>query len=904
MFSELRYRIRALFRRPFMERELDEELRAHLQHQVVKKMESGLTAEEAQRAARLEFGGLEQVKEACRDARGVGLLESFLQDVRYSLRLLRKTPTLSAIALISLALGIGANTAIFSLINTVMLRMLPVHRPEELAQIRFHSPKSPALRRSFTNPMWEQVRDRQDVFSGVFAWSPTTFDLSNGGEVRRIHGIYASGGYFETLGVKAAAGRLLIPGDDRRGCGGVAVLGYGFWQAHYSGAESAIGSLLRLDGHEFPIIGVSRPGFFGTDVGDRFDVAVPVCADAVLRGKDSRLDRRSGWWLLMMGRLKDGASMEQATARLNALAPGILESSVPTDWPPDSQQLFKQYTFAAIPAPTGVTGFTDLRDDYERPLRVLMGLVGFVLLIACANIAGLMQARGAARRSELAMRQALGASRGRLVRQLVTECILLSSAGALLGLLFAHWGSGLVARSLARSGKVAYLDLSLDGRVLAFTASLSILTALVFGVWPAVRSTRVSLASAMKGAGINDEEPGPRFRTGRWMVALQVALSLVLVVGAGLFLRTFKSLITLDTGFDRSNVLLVNVNLTTEGISADRRPVLYDEIQDRLGVLPGVISVGRSWNTPISGMEWTQFLQADSPNPPTGDAAIAYFNYISPQYLPTLRMKVIAGRNFGVQDAATSPPVAIINQTLARRFFPNLNPIGRFFTIDNGSSASPHRPIEVVGLVKDSSYESLREDTFATAFFPIGQIKKNDEQESFVLRTSIPPLALGPEISGAVAGVGKGIPLEIQSLAERVDNSLVQERLLAMLSGFLGALALLLTAIGLYGVMACGVVRRTHEIGVRVALGARRGTILALVMREAVILIGVGVAAGAIGSSWLTRFVQSLLFGVRPDDGPTLVLAVAALVIVGLLAAYLPARRALRIDPMTALRCE
>jgi putative ABC transport system permease protein len=904
MLSDLRFRLRALFRRPSMERELDEELRAHLQRQVDRHRQSGLTLEEAQRRARLEFGGLEQVKEDCRDARGVGFLVSLLQDVRFSLRILRKTPTVTAVALLSLALGIGANAGIFSLINTVMLRALPVQRPEELAQIKFHSPGSPDMRRTFTNPIWEQVRDHQDALSGVFAWSPTTFDLANGGEVRRIHGIYASGGYFETLGVQAAAGRLLTPEDDRRGCAGAAVLGYSFWQERYAGAESAIGSLIRLDGHEFPVIGVTGPGFFGTDVGDRFDVAIPVCAEAVIRGGDSSLDRRSSWWLLVMGRLKEPGSFEQTTARLNTIAAAVFEASVPTNWPADSQKSFRQFLLASLPAATGATGFSNLRGQYQRPLNVLMGVVAFVLLIACANIAGLMSARGAARRGELALRQALGASRRRLVRQLLTECILLSSAGALLGLCLARWGAALLARHLARSGQLSYLDLSLDGRVLAFTAALTILTAILFGAWPAVRSTRVSLAPAMKGNVTDDEKSGSRFRAGKWMVALQVALSLVLLVGAGLFLRTFEQLITLDTGFDRGNVLLVNVNLATGGIPAERRTATYDAIQERLDAIPGVVSVGRSWNTPLSQMEWNNLIKADAPGAPTGDASLAYFNYISPQYFPTLRMKLLAGRNFATQDTATSPPVAIVNQTLARKFFPNLDPIGRTFQISDSSGKFPNPPFEIVGLVKDSKYESLREDTFATAFFPIHQMQENDQQESFELRTAIPPSILGPGIAAAVTGVNRSIPVEIQSLAGRIDDALVQERILAVLSGFLGALALLLTAIGLYGVLAYSVARRTHEIGVRVALGADRGTILALIMRDAGILIGAGVAAGGMTAFWLSQFVEGLLFGVRPGDATTLGLAAATLVIVAFVAAYLPARRAMRIDPMTALRYE
>ncbi len=433
--------------------ELDEELRDFVEQRAAAKMRMGLSREQALREARMEMGSAESVKEKVRAVGWETAFSSFWQDVRFAIRLLRKTPVITAIALLSLALGIGANTAIFSLIDAVMLHMLPVQNPEQLVQIKFHSPVSATPRQSVTNPIWEQVRDHQDVFSGVFAWSPETFDLAEGGEENNIHGVYASGQYFTTLGVRPAAGRLLAASDDVRGCGGVAVLGYGFWQSHYGGAEGAIGSMIRLDGHAFPIVGVAQQGFFGTDVGDKLDAAIPICAEAILRGKDSFLDERAAWWLFMMGRLKPGMIVEQADARMKVLSHPLFAAVVPKNYNAKQQTTFRKYTFAIFPGATGTGGLYGLRQQYSRPLEILMFVVGLVLLIACANIASLLLARSAARQKEIAVRLSLGASRGRLIRQVLTESVVLSGAGALLGVLFARWGSALLVRFVSTAAE-------------------------------------------------------------------------------------------------------------------------------------------------------------------------------------------------------------------------------------------------------------------------------------------------------------------------------------------------------------------------------------------------------------------------------------------------------------------
>jgi predicted permease len=897
---KLPLRLRSLFKRGRVEKELSDELRFHLEKLTEENVAKGMTAEDARYAALRELGRLDQIKEECRDMRRVSWIENLIQDVRYGLRMLAKSPGFTLMAVLTLALGIGANTAIFSLINTVMLRALPVQKPEELVELRRYNPRwggeaSPA----FTNPLWEQVRDRQDVFSGAFAWGNQSFDLAQGGAVQNAKGVFVSGGYFATLGVQPAAGRLFGPADDQRGCPAVAVLSHSFWQSRYGGAESAIGGTLSLDHHPFQIVGVSAPGFYGAEVGEKFDVAVPVCTAAIFDGKESRLEIRSWWWLGIIGRVKPGISPERVKARLSVLSPQICAAALPQNWDPEGQQDFLKQSLMTFPAATGVS---DLRRQFKEPLDVLMAVVGLVLLIACANIASLMLARATARNKEIAVRQALGASRLRLIRQLLTECILLSCTGALLGLGFARWGSALLARFISTARNHVFLDLALDSRVLAFTAAVAVLTGILFGILPAFRSTRVSLTSAMKGRGYT--EGHGRLRSGRWIVASQVALSLILLVAAGLFLRSFAKLATLDIGFDRNNVLLVNVNLKAANVVAEQRSAIYDQIEGRLRALPGVVSASRSWNTPISGGAWNQYIQADSPNPPTGEASLTYFNSISPTYFEALRTPILAGRAFNDRDTKTAARVAIVNQTLARKFFPSLNPIGRYFRTEEVSGKLAP-PIQIVGLVKDSKYESLREETYPTAFFPITQqAPGHDDAENLELRTATPPSSLISAAQNAVAGVNKAISLEFHTLAGQVDDSLVEERLLALLSGFFGGLSLLLAMIGLYGTLSYLVTQRQMEFGVRMALGAQPGSILRLVMRDVIFVLIAGLATGIAISLAVARLVQNMLFGVAAHDTLTLTAAVLTLSAVALIAAYLPARRATKADPMAALRHE
>ena len=902
MFNDLLFRLRSLFRRDTVESEADAELRFHFDKQVEKHMKSGLTREEALRKTRIDFGGYEQLKEEIREAHGVNLIETLFQDIRYGLRILGRTPVISCVAVLSLALGIGANTAIFSLIDTVMLRMLPVEKPDQLTQVRIRDPRSPnnEPEPTFTNPLWEELRNRQDFFSGIFAWSLTQFDLAQGGAVHDVNGMFASGEYFSTLSIRPAAGRLITAADDKRGCPGVAVLSYGFWQDHFGGAQNAVGSTLSLDNHIFNVIGVSAPGFFGLEVGNKFDVAIPVCAAEIFDGPKSRMDRRSWWWLNVAGRSKPGMTPEQLMARLGVVSPLVFAAALPQDWEVKDQQSFLKRSFQTIPAATGTSY---LRRQFTQPLHILMGVVGLVLLIACANIASLMLARASARHKEIAVRKALGASRARLIRQLLTECVLLSTAGALLGILFARWGSALLVRYISTGDNKVFLDLSFDWRILSFTAGAAVFTGVLFGVLPAFRSTRVSLTAAMKGNQAVDAESRARFRPGKWIVASQVALSLVLLVASGLFLRSLVKLVTMDVGFDRNNVLIVRANLHNAKVPTEQQPAMFDEIESRLRTLPGVVSASRSVMTPVSNYVWNSDLEVDTPNAPTGDAALAFFNFISPGYLGTVRTPLFAGRNFNDGDTKTAPRVAVVNETLARKFFPNGDALGKYFRV-HADPGKPEPPIQIVGLAKDAKYESLREEAHATAYFPIAQVTEPVEEQVFELRTAMRPSVLVPAVQESVAGVSKAVPLDFGTLAEQVNDSLVQERLLATLSTFFGALALLLAMIGLYGALSYLVAQRQREFGIRIALGAPRDSILRLVMRDVIIVLAGGLAAGACLALVTVGVLQKMLFGLAPHDTFTFIAAIGVLSAVAMVAGCMPARRAMRVDPMVALRYE
>ncbi|MEW5981294.1 MAG: ABC transporter permease [Acidobacteriota bacterium] len=820
-----------------------------------------------------------------------------MSDLRDALRALRASPVVSAVAILSLALGIGANTAIFSLIDSLILRALPVREPQRLVVLKDGS---------WTNPIWEQIRERQSqIAGGACAWSNARFDLAAGGETSYVNGIWASGEFFDVLGAPAILGRTLTPADDRRGGGAdgpVAVVSYAFWQRHYGGAADVVGRPLMLDRVAFTVVGVTGPEFFGPDVGRAFDVVVPIGVEPLVRPDRSALDERSWWWLDIMARLKPGQTVEGATGALRGLQPQIREATLPTRWRQNELQNYLQEGLTFEPA---FNGTSLLRRRYREPLVALMILVALVLLVACANIANLQLARATARRHELSVRLALGASGWRLARQMLTESVVLAAIGAGLGLLFARWGSALLVRQLSTTASTVFLDLSLDWPVLGFTAAVAVFTAVLFGTVPALRASRVEPNDALKDHA-RGVAAGRRVGLGHGLVVAQVALSLVLVVAAGLFVRTFVGLANLDLGFDRDRVLIVGINAQRSGSPVEQRPSLFARVRDAAAAIPGVGHGAVSVVTPVSGSTWQYRVEVPGGLPLPEKERGTHVNYVTPDWFATYGTAILAGRDFAAGDRSGAPPVGIVNETFARKFLGEKSPLGHTVT-QEGRLGRPPLQIGIVGLARDAVYRSLREPVPPTLYLPLAQIDTEGASAGSYASLSVRaaggrPAELARSVVEAILGVDRNLSLTVRPLSDQVSAALTQERLVAILSGFFGALALLLAGIGLYGMTSYAVSRQRTEIGIRMALGADPAGVIGMVLRRVAFLVLSGVVVGGLASVWATRFARSLLFGLEPRDPITLGGAAAVLLAVGALAGWLPARRASRIDPARVLR--
>jgi putative ABC transport system permease protein len=780
-----------LMRSERLSRDLDREMAFHLSERADELVAGGLSRPEALREARRRFGNGTLQKERMHDADVLVWLESLVADLRYAARVLRRSPGFTLVAVLSLALGIGANTAIFSLIDAVMLRSLPVAHPEELVQVTMDDNDV------LTNPIWEQLRDRKDLFASAFAFTSggqPMFDLAAGGESRRVPGAWVSGGFFSGLGLAPAAGRLLKPADDVRGCPAVAVLSYGFWQSAYGGSPAAIGKTLSLDGHPFEILGVVGRGFTGLDVGRSPQIYAPLCTEPLLHGADSMLDKRSYWLLSVLGRLRPEMPIEQFRARLATASKGVFTATLPPNFGAEGQ---RDYLKGVLRCKEVAKGLSGLRSRYREALLVLMGVVGLVLLIACANVANLLLARATVRRREIAVRISIGAGHRRLVRQLLTESVLLSFAGAALGIPFAYWGSRLLVSFFSTRKNPTWLDLSVDGRVLAFTVVVATATGILFGLAPAWQATRLDPQAALKEKGRGRGEGASPLSLGKALVIGQVALSLVLVAVAGLLLGSFRKLATLDPGFRRDGVLLVTIDLKGKGPGDGSLAVPYRETLDRLRALPGVRSASASLLTPVSGSAWNDDLRVDGYTPKAPHDNVIWFNAVSDGFFATLGTRLLLGRDFDGREGPGSPRVAILNQTAARKFFGRASPLGKSFRTEQGNEVSP--PVEIIGVVADAKYQTLREKDSATAYLPIGQHEPIWSAYSLELRTAGPMASLVPAVRRRLGEAGRAPSYELHTLAVQVDESLTRERLLATLSGFFGGLALLLAGIGLYG---------------------------------------------------------------------------------------------------------
>jgi len=832
---------------------------------------------------------------------------TLLQDLRYAFRTLRKSPLFVSVAVLSLALGIGANTAIFTLINQLILQYLPVRHPEELVLLtaRGHHYGSNSGSNALSYPMYQDFRDKNQVFQGMFCRHGEVMSASFEGRTELVSAEMVSGNYFPVLGVGAALGRVFNASDDlMQGGHPLAVLSFGYWKTRFGGDRGVIGKKIVVNGYPLTIVGVSEQGFNGVEPGNSPQIRIPITMqDSMPPGQTFlQLSNRRRRFIQVFGRLKPGMTIERAKAGLQPLFHQILEMEVQQEAfakaSPYSKQEFLKMWMDVLP---GSKGRSQLREQFSKPLLALMAIVGLVLLIACSNLANLLIARASSRQKEIAVRLALGASRWRLIRQLLAESVLLSLAGGAAGLMLAVWMDRALIRFQPADVWGITLSSTPDAAVLLFTLLVSLVTGILFGLVPGLQATRPELATTLKdeaGSVAGGTSAGLR----KSLVVAQVALSLLLLVGAGLFLQSLNNLKELHPGFETRNLVTVAVEPTLNGYKPELGRQYYRRLLERLEALPGVKSVALAVIPLLADNEWDNWVTIEGFTPKQGEIPDPHMQFCSPRFLETLNIPILLGRDFTIKDGQGAPKVGIVNEKFARRYFAGVSPIGRHvgFGGDPGTKAD----IEIVGVVGDTKYENMRDEIPYEFYVPW-------MQQNFVLgmtayvRTEGAPVSFFGTLRRAVRDVDASVPTyEMRTLDKQVDNSLVTERLLATLSSAFGILATLLAAIGLYGVMAFMVARRTREIGIRMALGATGGSVVWLVMREVLLLAAAGLGIGVASALGLTRLVEAQLFGVKPTDSATLILAAVGIAGVAMLAGYLPARRATAIDPMQALRFE
>jgi predicted permease len=803
-----------------------------------------------------------------------------MNDFRYALRVLRRSPGFAAVAILSLALGIGANTALFSIFSSLILRPLPVRDPDSLALL---------TNGSWSYPIWDEIRARETaLFDGAFAWSPQRFDLSASGRSDSVDGAYVSGRLFEVLGITAIRGRMITPADDGGVApeGPVAVISHRLWRQRFAGASDVVGRQLTVQRVPFTIVGVMPSGFFGPDVGRMTDVMLPFAVEPLIRGPESRLAQKGSWWLQIMVRRKPGQSLDQANAALRVLQAHITEGA--------SRQL-EPFSFAAA-----ATGNSSLRRRFETPLFAMVIAVALVLLVACGNIASLMLARTLARRRELSVRLALGCARWRIARLLLIESLIVAMTGAAFALMFAKWSSALLVQQLSTWQSTVSLDLALDWRVLAFTAVLACLSALIAGVAPVLGLKSVGAGEALKdaGRGIAGDR---RLSVRGTLVVVQIGVSLVLVVAAGLFLRTFASLSQLPLGFVPEPLLVAELNLQASGGPPEERGARVERLRDATAAVSGVRSAAVSSVRLLTGGGTSSGMVAIDDGAMSRIRPALWINATTPGWFETMGISLRSGRDFEAGDRAGSHPVAIVNETFLRRFLPGEPPIGR--SVRLGFDAGTR--YEIVGVVGDTVYTTPREGMLATMYVSMAQRKPSEFWPTVLLTLNAAPgtrALVERDVAEALRRADPAIAFTFGTFDQLVEATVTQERLIAMLSAFFGGLALLLAAVGLYGVVAHTVRARQMEIGLRMALGAAPSSIVRLVFQRVGVLIAAGLAFGLAGSLWAARFVQALLFHLEARDPLTFGSAAAVLVAAGVLAAWLPARRAARLDPATVLR--
>jgi len=988
-------------RRKRMLEELNLDIRDHIESETQDNIARGMSPEEARYAAVRKFGNVTRVKEETREVWSFVWLEQLGQDIHYGLRMLAKSPGFAAVAILTLALGIGANTAIFSLVDAVMLRSLPVENPSQLVLLKWGARHAPNIHGymssgdcptdlsfgarnpsgcSFSEPMFREIA-QANVFSATAAFANSgRLNLTGNGPATVINGQLVSGDFFHTMGLKAAAGRLFDAADDTPSAAPVAVLNYGYWQSAFGAARDVVGHTIELNNVPFTIIGVAEQRFTGITPGSDYDVWLPL-SDAQRISDPMRWQNRSGdvsnWWLTIVGRRKPGTPIAQAQAAVNGIfrnemlhgsvplfhggetagapaprpgapasggavrsqvvyggggpmpqptgnKPAILpapQEAAPASGPHKSEIASGPETLSTaadnpqvtlVPAQTGLTG---VRSRYAEPLYVLLLAVGIILLIACANVAGLMLARAAARQKEMAVRLALGAGRARVVRQLLTESVMLSVLGGGLGILFAYWGAHAII-SFVSSNQARPLGFAtgVDLRVLGFTVTVSLLTGILFGIAPAFRGARVDLTPALKeGEGSctsSGHAGGKWFSIGNALVVAQVALAIVVLMGAGLLVRTLANLRSIDVGFDSHNILIFGIDPTLIGYKGPQMDSFYRDLQGRLSEIPGVKSASYSMVPLLSdGLMVTMFHWPGTPQDQNSEADVLG---VGPNFFETLHIPLLAGRGFNASDfklsasnggatPTSAPTPVIVNQAFVEKYIGKEYPLGKQFGQSEADATGPRSPgYEIIGVVRDAKYNSLRRDIHPMMYMP-----QNFGGASFELRTAADPQAILPAIREVVAKVNTNLPLfDVKTESEQIDRLLFQERLVARLSSFFALLALVLACVGLYGLLSYEVSRRTREIGIRMALGAHPGSVLRLVLGQGIVLAIVGAAAGIGVALCVTRYLASMLYDVHANDPLTMIAVALLLTLVALSACYIPARRAMRVDPLVALRYE
>jgi predicted permease len=904
-FNHLIARIWAIFHSREFDQELDVELQSHIELRTEDLVRQGMQPEEAKRTARIELGGVTQLHEAHRETRGLPFVGNVLMDYVYVLRQLRRSPVFAIAAVLTLAIGIGANTAIFSLVDQLILRLLPVQDPQRLVALvgmgEFYGDSQGTNPISY--PMYQELRDHSQVFSLMMCRRPQKFTLSTSSESQIVSGELVSGNYFPLLGIQPAVGRLFAADDTlHTGTNPFVVISYAYWRNHFSGNRDIIGRTIRLNNYPFEVIGIAQSGFKGLEPGLATSIFVPITMlpvvfpdyDPAFRFFDPRLR-----WMNVYARLRPDITIAQAKAGMQPLfhqllamevrEPGFAHASV------YQREKFLNMWLDVIP---GGQGNSVLRQQYEEPLRVLMGVTGLVLLIACANMAGLLLARAAARQKEIAVRLAIGSSRMRIAQQLITESLVLAIAGGAAGIGIAlAVVKGLLA--FLPSGTDYVLSSGPDLRMLAFSMSLALLTGIAFGLVPAVRATRPDVAKALKDQSAAVAGGSGQYRFRKALIAAQVALSLILLTSASLFIRSLQNLRSLNPGFQAQNVMQFGVDLQAIGYDLKHARAFFQALEERLASVPGVESAGTADVPLLSGNSWiAPMIVIARYRPKPGEDMTGYVNAVSPGYFSALGIHLLAGRVFRDSDTATSQPVALVNESFVKRFFHNELALGHF--IGKGNDPSTLADIQIIGVVRDADYSNLRDAAprqiylCAAQHFPGGTVYVRTKQDPHSTFGSIRKLVHEMEPRVALQGM--------KTLEQQVDESLVTERLVASLSSGFGLIATALAVIGLYGVLAYMVTQRAREMAIRIALGAMVGRIIWLIVREVVLVVAIGITAALPFLFVLNRFVRSQLYGIQPNDVSSIVYAAVVLIGVALSAAYIPARRAASYDPMQTLR--